>query len=176
MNHRTLVVCLGLLAVSPAVSGQQPRVFPEYRGTWTLDESAGAGRIAGLPVARTLVIMTTPTEITVAKDSGLPEVYRFDGTESKSRDPRTGVPLEHRYSFLLVADMLALTSRLTRQETGRPALTEILTDAYRALGDTLTVQRQLSQLVEPPGSLATFAVSTNYRQTLVYRRRSDVIP
>jgi hypothetical protein len=45
-----------------------PREFQEVRGTWTLDETAGAGRIAGLPVARTIVIATTPTEISVVKD------------------------------------------------------------------------------------------------------------
>ncbi len=166
------LLCVGLLTLSSAASAQQPpREFAEYRGTWVLDETAGAGRIAGLRVARTLVIVTTPTEISVTKDSGFPEIYRTDGRESKIRDPRTGVEIEHRYSFTLVADMLALTSRLTRQDNGRPALTEIVTDAYRVAGDTLTVERQLSQLVEPPGHLTTFAVPTNNRQTIVYRRR-----
>jgi hypothetical protein len=34
----------------------------------------------------------------------------------------------------------------------------------------LTVERQLSVLVEPPGNLATLAVPANNRQTIVYRR------
>ena len=40
-----------------------PREFTELRGTWMLDERAGTGHIVGLPVARSIAISTTPTEI-----------------------------------------------------------------------------------------------------------------
>jgi len=172
---RGMVVSVGLLAISSTASAQQtPRDFAEYRGTWTLEESAGDIRAPN--AARTLVITTTPTEITVTKDSGSPEVYRIDGTESKARDQRSGAPIEHRYSLLLIADTLELTSK-TKQDSGKPTLTHLATDAYRVSGDTLTVGRQRDTLmleregVEPPGNLMAFAAPAKYIRTLVYRRK-----
>ena len=54
----------------PQAIGPRPsREFPEFRGTWVLDESAGKGRIVGLPLARKLVIATTPTELSLVKDA-----------------------------------------------------------------------------------------------------------
>ena len=167
---------LVILSVPVLAQGdvQPPREFPEFRGTWIRDDTAGSGRIGGLTVARTLVIATTPTEISVAKDAGIPEIYRFDGTETQIRDPRTGAPLDRRYSFLLVADMLALTTRWTRPPSLgdiRNATTiEIITDACRVNGDVLTVERQLSVVRQPPGSIATMQNPGNNRQTIVYRR------
>ncbi|HEY3043144.1 MAG TPA: hypothetical protein VGJ39_03915 [Vicinamibacterales bacterium] len=130
-----------------------------------MDEAAGTGRIVGLPVARTLIIATTPVEISLVKDAKDPEVYRVDGTETTLKDPRTGAVLDRRYRFTLVADMLALTSRLTRG-----TFTNIITDAYKVAGDVLTVERQLSVLSQPPGNLVTLSDPRNNRQTLVYRR------
>lgn len=142
-----------------------PREFIELRGAWMLDESAGKGHIAGLPVARTITISTTPVEISVVKDANEPEVYRVDGTEVAARDIKTGVVLDKRYSFTLVAGMVALTSKRTNGN-----FTNIITDAYAATGDTLTVERQLSVLTRPQGSLVTLSDDRNNRQTLVYRR------
>src|SRR5947208_15701411 len=71
-----------------------PREFIELRGTWMLDETAGKGHIAGLPVAHTLTISTTPVDISVVKDGKDPEVYRVDGAEVAARDVRTGATLD----------------------------------------------------------------------------------
>ena len=73
--NRTLMAFLGAALLGfPAMAlaqaeAQPPREFPAFRGTWVLDPSAGSGHIAGLPLARRLVIATTPTEISVAKAS-----------------------------------------------------------------------------------------------------------
>jgi len=150
------------------------RVFPAFRGTWVLETGAGTGLITGLPVARSLTIATTPTEISLVKDSGIPEVYRLDGTETKIRDPRTGAEMNRRYSFVLVAGALALTSKLTRGDN-RQAFTTVITDAYSVAGDVLTVERQLSVLVQPPGVLRTLEDSGNNRQTIVYRRSTQAL-
>ena len=165
------------LVMFPAVVWAQaesrpPREFPAFRGTWILDASAGSERIGGLPTAHTLTITTTPTEISLVKDSGIPEVYRLDGTETKIRDPRTGAEMDRRYSFVLVAEAVALTSKLIRHARGH-AFTNIITDAYVVAGDQLSVERQLSVLMEPPGNLATLEDSDNNRQTLVYRRNTQ---
>ena len=127
----------------------------------------------GLDVARTLVIASTPTEITVAKDGDLPAAYKFDGSESRVKDPRTGVEFIPRYSFALVAEALALTAKreLSADADGR-VRTEIVTEAY-SLRDfnTLVVERQLSTLMQPPGSLMTLARLRNNKTTFVYRRQ-----
>jgi len=143
-----------------------PREFIELRGTWMLDEAAGKGHIAGLPVPHTLTISTTPVEISVVKDGNDPEVYRVDGTEVAARDVRTGTTLDIRYAFTLVAGMVALTSKRTRGD-----FTNIITDAYTASGNTLTIERQLSVLANPQRNLVTLSDERNNRQTLVYRRR-----
>ena len=147
-----------------------PREFVEFRGTWILDETSGKGHIAGLSVARTIVIATTPTEIAVTKDSAPPEIYRIDGTETGNKDLRTGATLNRGYRFTLVAEALALTYRMTRGQTTGVSATNIITDAYSVSGNTLIVERQLSVLVEPPGNLVTLENPNNNRQTIVYRR------
>ena len=177
---RTFLGFLGAALIGfPAMAlaqaeAQPPREFPAFRGTWVLDQSAGTGHIAGLPLARTLVIATTPTEISVAKDAWAAEVYRVDGSETSVRGDLRG-------SMLLVADALALTTRNVRCCQRGYAFTNVITDAYSVAGDTLTVERQLSVVVQPagvkegradpgPGRLATLQDPNNNRQTIVYRR------
>ena len=175
-RRRAALACIALAFASAAHAQQPPRLFEEFRGAWALDGAAGRGRIAGLPAARTLVIATSATEISVAKDGAAPEVYRVDGREAPLVDPRTGAELQRSSRFTLVAGGLALTSIVKRPGNGGPApsppfrLTNIVTDAYSVQGDTLTVERQLSVLREPPGELVTLADSRNNRQTIVYRR------
>ena len=178
----SLTVGMFTLLAGPLASAQdsfEPRQFAEFRGAWTLDEKAtadlrpGASRtggttlydVLGFPVARKLVIATTPTEITVTKDSALPELYRFDGSETQVRDPRTNAPLLPVYRFTLVAGTLALTTKTTRDRT-----TEIITDAYSMPEWTvLKVERQLS-ILAPEGFLRSLSRLRNFPQTMTYRR------
>jgi hypothetical protein len=173
MTHRSnLRYCvLAVMFAVPVVLGAQasqrpPRLFSTFAGTWALDPDAGRGHITGLPVAGTLVISTSPTAITVVKDSRAPETYRFDNREA---DLPGGAVANFHFSFALVADALALTTRRTRSDRGH-AFTNIITDAYAVRGDVLTIERQLSVLVEPPGNLVTLQDENNNRQTFVYRR------
>ena len=183
MNSRRLARFLwAALVVFPTSAWAQaesrpPREFPAFRGTWVLDESAGRGHIAGLPVARTLTITTTPTDISLVKDSANAEVYRLDGTETKLGDGRST-------SFALVAESLALTTRRYREDRGY-GFTNVITDASSVSGDVLTIERQLSVVVQPlvledgrarpgPGRLATLETPDNNRQTFVYRRNTQV--
>ena len=150
------------------------REFTAFRGTWTIDESAGRGHIGGLPIARTLRIATSAEELRLTKDGGDPEIYRLDGTESKDYGAERSV--------VLVADALAVTTRRTRRDRGY-AFTNVVTDAYAVKGDVLTVERQLSVVVAPltlrdgrvtdesrAGHLAELEDPNNNRQTIVYRR------
>jgi hypothetical protein len=63
-----LVMAVPSLALAQGAEQQPAREFSAFRGTWTIDESAGRGHIGGLPVARTRVIATTPTELSISKD------------------------------------------------------------------------------------------------------------
>jgi hypothetical protein len=61
--------------------------------------------------------------------------------------------------------MVALTSKRLRGN-----FTNIITDAYVATDNVLTVERQLSVLAQPPGNLVTLSDERKNRQTLMYRR------
>ena len=168
-----LLAAMAMAGVTPlAQDSDTPQQFGEFRGTWRHD-AAASDRTAQLSrrVASTIVIATSPTAITLTKDDGLPEVYPFDGSETQTRDPRTGAPLEPRYSFRLVAGAVALTWKVSSGSPLTELLTNIVADAYRLTDfDTLTVERQMSVLVEPPGSLRVLGGLLNQTETLVYRR------
>ena len=181
------VVALPILSWSQANDQPRPpRTFPEFAGAWQLDEAASTGRLKmAPPVPRTLAIATSPEAITVTKvfrfdpelpgregkrtstETPPPEVYRFDGTDTVVPDDR--LRIEHRYSFLLVADALALTVK--NVVTNGPGNTTLVTDAYSVNGDVLTLHRQLSTILLPAGHIATMQEpANNFRQTYVYRR------
>ena len=166
------------------VTRRQFNDFFEYRGRWTLDEQASVGipsppegipaeslrYLAALNVPRELVIATTETEFSVAKDGGEPEVYKIDGSETQERDPRTGVGIDRFYRFTQVADSVALTRRLRLGTPAEPGA-ELMTDAYSIAGSVLTVERLRSH-VFPPGSVAVMKEPGSHRMTLVYRRQA----
>jgi hypothetical protein len=181
-NRASRILVVLTLCAGATVFGQdsdKPREFPEFRGTWVLDEAATNGLqrtttrtgetrvydVLGFRVARTLAIATKPTEISVTKDSDLPEVYAFDGSETQVRDPRTNVPLQPTYRFTLVAGVPALTTKTPKDRT-----TEIITDAYSMPEwNVLKVERQLT-ILAPEGHLMTLSRSRNVPQTIIYRR------
>lgn len=178
---------LAATAIAAAQDSPLPRQFPEFRGTWVLDEKATEGLHPlatrtgsvvlydelGVRVARNLVIATTPTALTLTEDGGLPEVYQFDGSETQVRDPKTNAPLYPYYRFGLVAGMLALTAR-TPRTPGTPRMpggAEIVTDALSMPAfDVLRVERQLS-IVGPDGQLMTLSRTRNIPHVLIYRRQ-----
>ena len=173
------------LTALPAILGAQgepaARTFPQFVGSWVLDEAASSGRLEMAPrIPRTLTIETTREAITVTKrprlqprdrssDSPPPEIYRLDGRETPLTDPRTGVVLERTHRFTLVADMLALTIKEARQGSGGGFT--LVTDAYAVDGDVLTVYRQLSS-VNAAGQISVMQEpANNFRHTFIYRRR-----
>src|SRR5688572_17155211 len=106
------------MAAGPALAqNERPlRSFPEFVGTWVLDESVSTGPLVITPrIPSRMTITTTPSTVTIVKrlrldprdkisDTPDPEVYRLDGTETTVG--------RHPYSFRLVADALALTEKL----------------------------------------------------------------
>ena len=168
------LICTIAIFATPALAqdGRPVRTFPEFVGTWVLDEAASTGGLPSTPrIASRMTITTTPAAITIAKrlrldprdkisDTPDPEVYRFDGTETTVG--------RHHYSFRLVADALALTVKLMSNDGGFT----LTTDAYSVTGDVLTVHRQLSS-VTADGHIRVMQVpANNFRHTYIYRRET----
>ena len=168
-----LTFAMSMIAGAALAQNERPvRTFPEFVGTWVLDESASTGPLVITPrIPSRMTITTTPSAITIAKrlrldprdkisDTPDPEVYRFDGTET------TGG--RHQFSFRLVADALALTEKLMSSNGGFT----LTTDAYSVTGEVLTVHRQLSS-VTPDGHILVMQVpANNFRHTYTYRRET----
>jgi hypothetical protein len=186
MRHRQMAAA-ALIAVASVFSGTEfraqaptvPRTFPQFVGSWVLDETASTGQLNIAPrIPLRLTIETSPTSITVTKrlrlgatdrvsDTPPAEVYRFDGVETSDKDSRTGAILDRTYRFTLAADMLVLTIKEGPRTDGSFTL---VTDAYAVDGDVLTLYRQLVS-VRPGGLIATMGVpANNFRHTFIYRR------
>jgi len=177
------LLCAAAIALPMPVRAQTERpvrTFPEFAGAWIIDDAASAGRQTP-SVPRRLTITTSPQSITVTKvlqipdppperaayqygtNNPPPEVYRLDGTPTIVGE-RT---FEHHYTFMLVADALALTVKTVR--LGDRSFTQV-TDAYSLADDVLTLHRQLTS-VNPEGQIrAMQQPANNVRQTFVYRR------
>lgn len=186
MGFRTLVALAAtglLVAAGPRALAQTERpvrLFPQFAGTWQLDEAASTGRLEMTPrVPLAVTIATTPTELTITRrlrlrpsdripDTPAAEVYRLDGTETWVTDARSGVTLDRSLRFTLVADMLALTIRDASRAGGR-AFTQV-TDALAVAGDTLTLHRQLTSMTDAGAILVMQEPANNFTHTFVYRR------
>lgn len=185
-RRRCLALLCGLLVALPSVGTAQAdvaaRTFPEFAGTWVLDETASTGRLEVTPrIPRRMTISTTSRTITIAKELWLrsgdrasatpaPEIYRLDGSETRLVDERTGATLEVSHRFTLVADMLALTVK-----EGSPSGHTAVTDAYSVAGDVLTLYRQLTS-VTPSGEMRVMQDPRNRaRHTFIYRREKEVM-
>jgi hypothetical protein len=154
-----------------------PRTFPQFAGTWVLDEQASTGTLGMAPrIPRSLTITATVEVLTLTERLRLRpgdniselqvRAVRFDGTPAV-RDRDSSV-YEYQDTFLLVADMLVVSTRSSRpSDTG---VFDLATDAFSVDGDVLTLHRQLSH-VAPPGHIATMGFEpNNFKHTFVYRR------
>ena len=178
------LVCLLAAAVVPITARQAgapqdrrpaPRLFPEFQGTWMLDEQASTGRASATPGA-TVTFAITPIEITLTRTPKLPEqesnpprgnvpfvhVFRLDGTETSTDTP---YPYP-RGRFQLVSDALVFTTLTVPRGNDY----NTVTDAYSIEGDRLIARRQIVAIVAP-GYIATMQEPTNNRfHYYVYRR------
>ena len=181
LHNRFLLVLLTLL-VFPTIGLTQsertgptpPRTFPQFNGTWILDEAASSGRLTITPrIPRQLTISTSAEAVTLsqilrlnpsddpARERPAPDVYRFDQRETTLPDGRS-------LRFTLVADAFALTTTRYAQRKGDN--TSVVTDALSVDGNVLTLHRQL-YVIDPAGHIPTMHEPTNnFRHTYIYRR------
>jgi len=158
-------------------SPNPPRTFPQFAGTWVLDEQASTGTLTMAPrIPRSLTITATPEALTLTERLRLRpgdniselqvRTVRFDGTPAV-RD-RDSTAYEYQDVFLLVADMLVVSTKSIRRRDRN--VFDLATDAFAVDGDVLTMHRQLSH-VEPPGHIATMGFApNNFKHTYIYRR------
>jgi hypothetical protein len=106
---------------------------------------------------------TIPSAVVASTTSTTKWLRIRDGTPTF----RSEWAIEHRYTFMLVADALALTVKSSR--LGHPSFTQV-TDAYSLADDVLTVHRQLTS-INPEGQILAMQEPTNnFRHIFVYRR------
>ena len=180
-RHFARLTGAALVAVLSATDGHAqspdrvPRTFPQFAGTWVLDEQASTGNLdMGPRIPRTMTMTTTPEVMTLTErlrlrpGDNIPETQvrsvRFDGTPTV----RNGDAFEYHDTFLLVADMLAVSTKTVRLRD--KGVFDLATDAFSVEGNVLTLHRQLSH-VDPPGHIATMqSPANNLRHTFIYRR------
>jgi hypothetical protein len=97
-----------------------------------------------VPPETTLIITTTPTQITLATIPRQPhgtDVFRFDGTPTNVGAGQG--------TLSLVAGSLLLTVKSTRTIPGNYESTLTTTDLMSVSGDILTIERQWTRVMRP---------------------------
>ena len=165
MTSRSLAPLLfgALLALPAAAASAQDQVrtamlFPEFVGTWVIDEGASS-RMPGDPPEPFLVIDISPDGIRAGANPISLLKYSFDGKEI---DMGAGWTLR----FTLVGKALALTRAHTRGMS-----TNTITDAISVSGDVLTVDRQQYVVVKPVNTTAPAYIVTPAGGSLDVMRR-----
>jgi hypothetical protein len=151
------------LAIACAVALCTPYLLAQagLAGTWTLDQSAGrggggrGGGVPGFPLATTLDIKVSPTEVIVDSNTGSAQsiqtfVYKLDGSTTNVPGP---LGWETTAKAAMDGDILKVTVRRSIDGPNGPVGANV-TDVYRVDGSILTIERTLG----------------NTTQELVYRK------
>ena len=132
MNIRALVlsgVCLAAMAlIMPVASAQQG--VGDLAGAWKIEP---ASTHEGLPVE--LLLKVSDSEVTIARNGGRPEVYKFDRTETQPPDGRNG-----KAEFAGGTLTLTFTRRTLQGNTGLFVTTT--RQVYRLSQNNLTLEWQ----------------------------------
>ena len=126
-------------------------------GTWTLDRAAtpgggaarGAGAIAGIPIATTIIIKVSPADVTVDSDTGSGQtlqtaVFRLDG----SSNPVPG-PLGWETTAKAAWEAGALVVMTRRSMTGPTGPMGVdVKDVFSVAGNVLTIDRSMGRATQ----------------------------
>jgi hypothetical protein len=137
-------LALTTLLVTPSAA-QAPA---SLAGTWTLAtpttgrEGRGGGGVPGFPLATTLVIKVSPTEVVVDSDTGSARsiqtfVYKLDGSSTNVPGP---LGWETSAKAAIDAGKLVITIRRSIEGPNGPIGVNV-TDAYSVEGSVLTIER-----------------------------------
>lgn len=145
---RALLLCFAMVVALPAQGN------PNLAGTWTLDRSAtptgrGAGGINGIPLAGTMLIKLSATDVSVEADTGSGQtmqtfVYKLDG----STNPVPGsLGWDTQAKAAWEGDTLVVNTRRSMQgPTGTMGVDT--KDIYRVAGDVLTIERSMGRVTQ----------------------------
>jgi hypothetical protein len=142
--HLAWAVALTTLSVAPSLA-QAPA---SLAGTWKLAtpaegrEGRGAGGVPGFPLATTLVIKVSPTEVVVDSDTGSARsiqtsTYKLDGSSTDVPGP---LGWETSAKAAIDGGKLVVTIRRSIQGPNGPIGVDV-TDAYSVDGNVLTIER-----------------------------------
>jgi hypothetical protein len=117
-------------------------------GTWKLAtptegrEGRGGGGVPGFPLATTLVIKVSPTEVTVDSDTGSARsiqtsIYKLDGSSTNVPGP---LGWETSARAAMDSGKLVVTIRRSIEGPNGPVGVDV-TDAYSVEGNVLTIER-----------------------------------
>jgi len=137
-------VALTTLSVT-SLSAQAPA---SLAGTWKIAtpaegrEGRGAGGVPGFPLATTLVIKVSPTEVVIDSDTGSARsiqtsTYKLDGSSTDVPGP---LGWETSAKAAIDNGRLVLTIRRSIQGPNGPIGVNV-TDAYSVDGNVLTIER-----------------------------------
>jgi hypothetical protein len=151
---RCVVLACALALVTPHLLAQA-----NLAGTWMLDEPAarggGRGGVPGFPLATTLVVKVSPSEVVVDSNTGSAQsvqtfVYKLDGSETDVPGP---LGWKTTAKATMDGDALKVAVRRSIEGPNGPVGATV-TEIYRVNGSVLTIERTLG----------------NTTQKLVYRK------
>jgi hypothetical protein len=151
MKHVVYAPIVALTVLAGVVSAQSNA---NLAGTWTIDRAAtptgrGAGGIYGIPLANTMVIKLSPTEVTIDADTGSGQsmqtfVYKLDGSTNTvpgalGWDTRAQAAWD-------AGTLVIMTKRSMQGPTGTMGVE--VKDVYSVAGDVLTIDRSLGRATQ----------------------------
>lgn len=147
----TLIVALSLAATVSAQGNAS------LAGTWTIDRAAtpgggagrGAGAIAGIPIATTINIKISPSDVAVESDTGSGQtmqtaVYKLDGSSNAVPGP-LGWETTARAAWES-GSLVVMTRRAMTGPTG-PMSVDVK-DVFSVAGNVLTIDRSMGRATQ----------------------------
>jgi len=154
MTHRRFGIIVAIvvsLAFPVALAAQ---ANPELAGTWTIDRGSapagrGGGGIPGIPIASTMIIKLSASDVTMETDTGSGQsmqsfVYKLDGS-SNPVPGALGWETKANASWQ-GANLVVMTQRSMTGPTG-PMGVEVK-DVYSVAGDVLTIDRSMGRVTQ----------------------------
>jgi hypothetical protein len=151
MKHVRLVMIAAIVACAAALGAQ---AGSDLAGTWTIERGAapagrGAGGIAGIPIANTIIIKLSPSDVTMETDTGSGQsmqsfVYKLDG----SSNPVPGaLGWETKATAAWQGTSLVVMTRRSMTGPTGPMGVDVK-DVYSVAGDILTIDRSMGRVTQ----------------------------
>jgi hypothetical protein len=154
LRHLIVAVDLSVVLATALTVVLAAQANTELAGTWTIERDPapagrGAGGIAGIPIANTMIIKLSPDDVTMETDTGSGRtmqsfVYKLDG----SSNPVPGaLGWETKATAAWQgASLVVMTRRSMTGPTGPMGVD--VKDVYSVAGDVLTIDRSMGRVTQ----------------------------